>query len=91
MKQPWLSAYVIRQTQALNHFAVLQMGFDDLVNVVLIHIGVPNRFWINHHDWTACAAIQAAGLIDTNAAMAMDTQLFNAGFAMFPGCLSGVV
>jgi hypothetical protein len=78
---------VVRQSQTLDHFAVLQMRFDDFINVVIVDIGVPNRLGIHHQHRPAGTPVQATGLVDTHAIDAVDTELFNLSFAMFPSGL----
>ena len=59
---------------------LLQVRVDDLVDVVLVDVGVPDRFGVDHGHRAAGAAVQAAGLVDAHAArpgqaLALDARL----------------
>ena len=54
--------------QALDHFAVLQMALNDLLDVVLVHVGIPSFFRVHNHDRAASATIEATGLVDPHPA-----------------------
>src|SRR3990172_5906435 len=56
--------------QAFNDAAVLEMLFDDLVEIPFILEGVPNTFWINHDDRAVVAAIHASGGVDADVVLA---------------------
>jgi hypothetical protein len=85
------AAKVVRQSQTLDHFAVLQMRFDDFIDVVIVDIGVPNRLGIHHQHRAAGTPVQATSLVDTHAIDAIDAELFDLGFAMFPSGLRLVI
>jgi hypothetical protein len=42
------TAYMRRNQQALNPLAIFEVTFHDLVNVGLVHKGVPNCLWVNN-------------------------------------------
>src|SRR5688572_1683285 len=54
--------------QALHDAAVLEMLADDLVDVVLIDVGVPDSVGVDHGNRPLLAAIEAARLVDANLA-----------------------
>src|SRR5512139_473573 len=53
--------------QALYYLAVFEVRLDDLVDVALIDIGVPDRLRLNRHHRTVVAAVHAAGRVDADA------------------------
>src|SRR4029450_8862940 len=63
-------------------FAFHKMAVDDLVNVVCIDVGVPDAVGVDDDARTLLAAIQAAGLVDSNLSFAVQIKLFDAGFGM---------
>ena len=63
-----LSADVGRQQQALDDLAALQVRVDDLVDVALVDVGVPDALGIDDRDRAAGAAVEAAGLVDAHLA-----------------------
>ncbi len=42
--------------QAFDNLAIFEVGFDDFINVVLVNIGVPDGFGVNHRNRPASAA-----------------------------------
>jgi len=50
----------------LHHAPILQMLFDDLVEIAFIHVGVPGTFGIYHDDRPLIAAIHASGGVDAD-------------------------
>src|SRR5688572_15618639 len=54
--------------QAFDHLPILEVRFDDLVDVVLVDIGVPDRFGVDHDHGPRGAAVEAAGLVDADLA-----------------------
>lgn len=60
-----LTPCVVRYQQPLDHFAVLQMGLDDFVNILVVHIGVPDCLRIDHCYRAGGAAVQATRLVDS--------------------------
>ena len=57
-----------RRAQALDRPAELQVRLDDLVDVGLIDIAVPDAFRVHHRHRARSAAVQAAGLVDAHLA-----------------------
>ena len=58
------------------------MAVDNFVNVLLIHIGVPDAFWIDHRHRAAGAAVQTAGFVHPDLARPRQAQGFDAAFAV---------
>ncbi len=57
-----------RRAQALHYLAILQVRFDDFVDVGRIHIAVAHALRV-HHGHRACgAAVQATGLVHAHLA-----------------------
>ena len=54
------------------------MRVDDLVDVVEVDVGVPDRFRINDDSWTLVAAIQAAGFVNAHLAGAAQAERLDA-------------
>jgi hypothetical protein len=54
------------------------MAVDDLVDVVLIDIGVPDAFGIDDDARTFLASIKTSRLVDSNLAFAVQIERFNA-------------
>jgi len=52
-----LSTYRRGQKQALDHFAADQVAVHNLVDIGLVHKGVPNALRVNHRHWAAGAAV----------------------------------
>lgn len=59
-----LAADVWSQQQALDNLALHQVGGDDLINIRVVEIGVPDSFWVNHHNRPTRATIQASSSIN---------------------------
>src|SRR5262245_391347 len=59
---------VRRQQKPLDDLALLEMRVDDLVDVVLVDVRVPDRLRVHHRHRSARTAVQAAGLVDAHAA-----------------------
>src|SRR3972149_1084846 len=57
--------------QAFNDAPVLQMLFDDLIEIPFILEGVPDAFGINHDDRAFIAAIHASGGVDADVVLAV--------------------
>ena len=85
-----LTANACGQNQPFDHFAVFQVRFDNVLNVVVVDKTVPNAFGVNHRDRAAGAAVKAAGAVDANAAFAHQTGLFDQLFAVVKA-FAGVV
>ena len=68
------------------------MFFDDLVQIALIDIGVPNAFGIDHDHRALVAAIHAARRIDADAVLGIrDAELFDFVFDVVTHLLRSVV
>jgi len=67
------------------------MRLDDFVYIGFVHIGVPNRFWVDHQDRPAIAAVHTTRLVDAHATRAVEAQGFDLGFAMLPSILRLVI
>src|SRR4030067_2705798 len=57
--------------QAFNDPPVLQILFDDLIEIPFILEGVPDAFGINHDDRAFVAAIHASGGVDADVVLAV--------------------
>lgn len=68
--------------QTLNRTVVNQVFFNDLVNVVLIDIPVPDAFRVDHQNRTLVATVQTARAIDTDRSTAVFFQGFNFFFCV---------
>ena len=69
---------------------MLEVRFNDFVDVVLIDKGVPDRFRVNHGHWPGGAAVKATRLVDPDLARARQTCFFNLGLASVEGLLGTV-
>src|SRR6185436_13353849 len=57
--------------------AVLEMFLDDLVDVGLVDVGVPDRFRVDDDAGAFLAAVEAARLVDADLAFAGETELLH--------------
>ena len=80
-----------RCQQSLHHLAIFQVRFDDFVNILGIHIGVPNRFRVDHGDRTGAATVQTARLVHPDFAGPGQTGGFHLEFAAVKARLRLVV
>src|SRR3954471_2597835 len=64
--------------QPLDDAPVLHVLLDDLVDVGLVHVGVPDRVGIDHDAGAFLAAVEAAGLVDAHLALARKPELLHA-------------
>ena len=53
-----------RNQQALDDTPVLEMGFDNFIDIVRVNEGVPGRLRVDHRDRPGGAAVQAPSLVD---------------------------
>lgn len=67
------------------------MGFDDFVDVALIHKGVPDSFRINHGDGPTGATVQAARFIDPDFARPRQPRSLDLRFAAIKSLLCTVI
>ena len=51
--------------QSFNYTAILQMLFNNFIDIFLIYIGVPNFFWINHYYRAIITTIKTASQINS--------------------------
>src|SRR2546423_3974056 len=68
--------------QPLDDAAVLQVLLDDLVDVGVVEVRVPDAFRIDHDARPLLAAIEAAGLVDADLAFAGETELLDAALGV---------
>lgn len=68
-----------------------QVLLDDFVDIFLVDVAVPDRFRINDHDRSLGTAVQAAGGVDTHAALSCDAQLFAAVLGIIPQLLRPIL
>ena len=80
-----------RYQQPLNHLAQLEVRFNNFVDIVLINIGVPDRFGIDHSHRPRGAAIQATGFVDADLACTRQTRFFNLRLAAVKAFLGAVI
>src|SRR3990170_5000308 len=66
--------------QAFDDAPVLQVLLDDLVDVGLVDVGVPDRVRVHHDARSFLAAVEAAGLVDPHLAFAGEAELLDAAF-----------
>ena len=64
--------------QALNDAAILNVLENNLVNVALIYVGVPNIIWVDDQHRALGTTIQTAGEVDAHLALAIQIQLLDA-------------
>lgn len=72
--------------QPFHDFAVDQVRVDDFVDVMFVNVGVPDSFGIDHQHRSEFAAVQAAGLIDSDFAGSIQTQLLDTLLGIFLYC-----
>ena len=77
--------------QAFHHLAVLEVRFDDFVDVRCVHIGVPGALGVDHGHGAARAAVQATGLVHTHLAGTRQPGGLDLGLAAVKTRLSVVV
>src|SRR5690606_3067930 len=71
--------------------AVLEMGFDDFVDVFLVDEGVPDSFRIHDHDRALVAAIEAAGAVDAHLAFAGQLERLDPVLGVGPQIIGAVI
>src|SRR5487761_2652604 len=62
-----------------------QMLLDDLVDVVLVDIGVPGFFRVHDDAGALLAAVQTTRLVDAHSAFAGEIELFHTLLGVVPG------
>jgi hypothetical protein len=73
-----MTSLQVLDPQALHDAAIDEMLFDNLLDVVAVLIRVPDRVRIHDHNRAFTATIQAAGRIDSHAALARDVEILGA-------------
>lgn len=68
-----------------------QVLVDNLVDIHLVHVGVPNALGVNHHDRPFLATVHAACLVDADTALAIHAQRLDAFLGMVAHLLCGMV
>src|SRR5512141_2620563 len=80
----WVCAFMAASDfQAFDHLAADQVGLDDFIDVAVVDEGVPGSLRIDHQHRAFLAAVEAAGLVDADLALAVQVQLLDALFRMF--------
>ena len=77
--------------QAFHPLAVFQMRLQDLVQILLIHIGIPGIFGINGYHRTQLTAVETAGGINTHLALTGQACLLDLLFEVIAHGLGVVV
>jgi hypothetical protein len=72
-----MTSLQVLDPQALHDAAIDKMLFDNLLDVVTVLIRVPDRVRIHDHNRAFTATIQAAGRIDSHAALARDVEILS--------------
>ncbi len=73
--------------QTLDHLTRNDMRIDDLVDIMFVDIGVPDRFGVDHHHRTFLTAIQATGLVYAHFALAVHIERLDATLGVFLSAL----
>src|SRR5690606_35066783 len=68
--------------QAADRLAAHEMGVDDLIDVALVEIGVPDAFRVHDKYRAFLATVQAPSLVDANLAGTCQAQFLDALFGM---------
>src|SRR5262249_25098645 len=69
--------------QPLDHLAVHEVGFNDFVDVGLVHVRVPRAFRVDDDARAFLAAFETARLVDAHASGTCEPELFHALFRVF--------
>lgn len=85
-----LSNLMALYPQPLYYTAMLKMLDDDLVDVFLATVAVPNLFRIHHHHRAFATTIKASRIVDPHPTLAMQAQLLDPLFGIF-AYLAGIV
>ena len=56
---------MVSDTQTLYDPAVFQVLLDDLVDILLVNVGVPDIFGVDHNHRPLVASVEAARIIDS--------------------------
>ena len=68
--------------QTGNGLAILQMAFNDFVNIFAINVGIPNALWINDQHRAFRATVKATRRIDARLAIFVQTEFFSTLFGV---------
>ena len=74
--------------QAFHNPSILQVFCNYLVDILLIYIGIPDRFRVNSDHRTLCTTVQATGRINPHPALAGKPQFLAALLGIIPQPLS---
>jgi hypothetical protein len=86
-----LAPYAVWQAQPLDHLAVFQMRFDDIVNVVVVHKAVPHTLGVHHRHRAARAAVQTTRFVHADLPLAAQIGFFDQLFAAVKALLRMVL
>jgi len=70
--------------QPFDDLALAKMRVNDLVDVVLVDKGVPDRFGVNNTHRASIASIEASGLINPDLAGSRKPERFDPRFGVLP-------
>ena len=68
--------------QTDNGLAILQVAFNDFVNIFAINVGIPNALWINDQHRAFRATVKATRRIDARLAIFVQTKFFGTLFGV---------
>src|SRR5690606_21655516 len=77
--------------ETFDGLAVLEMGFNDFVDIFLVDEGVPDSLRIHHHDRALVAAVKAAGTIDAHLAFAVQLERLDLVLGVSADLLDAVI
>ena len=60
---------LVTQAQSIHGASADDVRFDNLIDIRLGHISIPDRIWIHNDIWAVLALIEAARLICANASL----------------------
>ena len=83
---PSIAGKLLLDKQSLNDTPVLQVFRENLINIRLVQVGVPDCFRIDHDHGPLCTPIQAAGCIDAHTALTCQAQLLAALLSIIAQC-----
>ena len=62
--------------ESIDHLPLLQMLLNDFVEILVIDVGVPGLFGVNHHHRPLLTTIQTTGVINAYLALTANAELF---------------
>ena len=68
----------VLQSQAIYDPAIFQMAVDNLINVLAVHVAVPNSVRVHHQHRSLIAAIKTTRGVHAHTALSGDTQFLAA-------------